>query len=77
MSSWNGQTLHVLHDRVRTTMPTDTPGVFSRRDVADVIAYVLQYNRFPAGTADLPTSDEELKGILFVSTKPASTSARP
>ena len=70
MSAWNGQTLHDLHDRVRTTMPTDTPGVFSRQDVTDVIAYVLRYNGFPAGADLLPNGDEELKGIRFVSTKP-------
>ncbi len=70
MGSWNGQTLHALHDRVRTTMPTDTPGAYSRQDVTDVIAYVLQYNRFPAGAVSLPDGDEELKGIRFVSTRP-------
>ena len=70
MSAWNGQTLHDLHDRVRTTMPTDTPGVFSRQDVTDVIAFVLRHNGFPAGADLLPNGDEELKGIRFVSTKP-------
>lgn len=70
MGNWNGQTLHDLHDRVRTTMPTDTPGVYPRQDVTDVIAYLLRFNRFPAGTVALPNGDEELKGIRFVSTKP-------
>ena len=35
MSSWSGQTLHELHERVRTTMPTDTPAVYSRQQVTD------------------------------------------
>lgn len=70
MGSWNGQTLHDLHDRVRTTMPTDTPGTYSRQDIADVIAYMLKFNQFPAGMVELPVGDEELKSITFVSTKP-------
>ncbi len=72
MGSWNGQTLHDLHDRIRTTMPTDTPGTYSRQDIADVIAYMLKFNQFPAGKAELPTSDEELKSISFVSAKPGN-----
>lgn len=70
MGSWNGQTLHDLHDRVRTTMPTDTPGTYRRQDISDVIAYMLSYNRFPAGKTELPVGEEELKQIQFVSTKP-------
>lgn len=70
MGSWNGQTLQSLHDRVRTTMPTDTPGTYSRQDIADVMAYMLKFNQFPAGKTELPSSDEELKAITFVSTKP-------
>ncbi|MEO7998828.1 MAG: c-type cytochrome [Gemmatimonadaceae bacterium] len=70
MGSWNGQTLQSLHDRVRTTMPTDTPGTYSRQDIADVLAYMLKFNQFPAGSVELPSGDEELKAIMFVSTKP-------
>ena len=70
MGSWNGQTLRDLHDRIRTTMPTDTPGTYSRQDISDVIAYLLKFNQFPAGTTELPVGDEELKSITFVSAKP-------
>ena len=70
LASWNGQTLNDLHDRVRTTMPTDTPGMYQRRDISDVIAYVLKFNQFPAGKTELPVGDEDLKAIAFVSAKP-------
>lgn len=70
LGSWNGQTLRDLHDRIRTTMPTDTPGTYSRQDITDVIAYVLKFNQFPAGKTELPVGDEELKTITFVSAKP-------
>lgn len=70
MSSWNGQTLDELHERVRTSMPTDTPGVYARPMVTDVIAYVLRVNGFPAGSVDLTHENDALKGVRFVATKP-------
>ena len=70
MSGWNGQTLGELHGRIMGSMPTDTPGVYKRQDVVDVIAYVLNFNAFPAGKTELPNDDAALKGITFVSTKP-------
>lgn len=69
MSSWNGQTLHDLHERIRTTMPTDTPAVYSRQQVTDVIAYLLQFNGFPAGAVDLTHENDALKGVRFVESK--------
>lgn len=68
--SWNGQTLHDLHDRIRNTMPTDTPGTYSRQDVSDVLAYMLKFNQFPAGASELPTGEEELKSITWITTRP-------
>ncbi|MEO7521349.1 MAG: c-type cytochrome [Gemmatimonas sp.] len=75
MSGWNGQTLYDLHDRIRTSMPSDTPGTYSRKDIADVIAYMLSFNGFPAGAVELPVDDEALKSILFVATKPPETAS--
>lgn len=70
MSAWNGQTLEDLHERIRTSMPTDTPGVYSKQQVTDVIAYMLRFNGFPAGAHELTHELDALKGIKFVATKP-------
>ena len=70
MSGWNGQSLGDLHTRIMTSMPTDTPGTYKRTDVADVIAYVLNFNAFPAGKTELPNDDAGLKAIQFVTSKP-------
>ena len=70
MSSWNGQTLADLHDRIRTTMPTDTAGIYDRRDVTDVIAHMLRFNGFPAGASELTHENDALAGIRFVSSRP-------
>lgn len=70
MSSWSGQTLAELHDRIRTTMPTDTPGVYTSQQVTDVIAYMLRFNGFPPGSVELTHTNDALKSIRFVTTKP-------
>jgi cytochrome c5 len=70
MSSWSGQMLQELHERVRTTMPTDTPAVYSRQQVTDVIAYMLRFNGFPPGAAELTHADDALKTIRFLDAKP-------
>ncbi|QJR35817.1 c-type cytochrome [Gemmatimonas groenlandica] len=70
MSSWNGQTLAELHERIRTTMPTDTPGVYTSQQVTDVIAYMLRFNGFPPGSVELTHTNDALKSIRFVTTKP-------
>ena len=70
MSSWNGQSLADLHERIRTTMPTDTPGVYSSQQVTDVIAYMLRFNGFPSGSVELTHANDALKSIRFVTAKP-------
>ena len=70
LSSWNGLTLGELHSRIIKSMPTDTPGAYKRQDVVDVIAYLLRFNAFPAGKADLPSDDDALKSVLISTTKP-------
>ena len=70
MSAWNGLTLEELHERIRTTMPTDTPGVYTKQQVTDVIAYMLRFNGFPAGAKELTHELDALKGIRFVANKP-------
>jgi mono/diheme cytochrome c family protein len=65
MANWDGLTLGDLFDRIRTSMPADRPGSLSRQDNADVIAYILQFNRFPSGKEELPRDALVLKQILF------------
>jgi S-disulfanyl-L-cysteine oxidoreductase SoxD len=70
LANWNGQTVGDLHERVRTSMPTDDPGTYSRQLVTDVIAYMLKVNGFPAGNAELSTVGDSLKNITIQSAKP-------
>ncbi len=68
--NWNGRPLSDLFDKVIKTMPRDDPGRFSRTLTADVIAYILKFNGFPAGKAELPSDPSLLTDTLFESVKP-------
>jgi mono/diheme cytochrome c family protein len=70
LSNWNGLTLGDLFERIRKTMPQNTPGKLNRQQNADVLAFVLSANKFPAGKAELSRQTEFLKEIRFEAVKP-------
>ena len=70
LSNWNGLPLSDLFKRVRKTMPQNSPGKLSRQQNADILAYVLSFNKFPAGKTELYRQAEMLKEIRFESAKP-------
>jgi S-disulfanyl-L-cysteine oxidoreductase SoxD len=65
LGNWNGQALSDLQKRIIETMPSDTVGIYDRKLVTDVIAFLLKSNGFPAGAADLTTEPDTLKTITF------------
>ena len=69
-SNWNDLTVGDLFDRSRTTMPLDTPGRLSRQQNADVIAFMLHANMWPAGTSELSREPGALKQISIQSSRP-------
>jgi len=64
-----------LFDKIRNTMPADAPGTLEPPQVADVVAFILQANMFPAGRAELGTADATLKQIALVAANPAPAAA--
>ena len=64
-SNWNGVTVADLFDRIRVTMPLDRPGVLTRQQNADVLAFMFSANKMPAGKTELQNRSEMLKGIQF------------
>ena len=70
LGNWGGQTLYAVHDRIRTSMPTDDPGTYKRELITDVLAYMLKVNGFPAGQRELPTEADSLKAILLQTSRP-------
>jgi mono/diheme cytochrome c family protein len=67
--NWNGVGLGDMAERVRVSMPLDQPATLSRQQIADVLAYILSMNEFPAGKTDLPRQTEILNQIQFRATK--------
>jgi S-disulfanyl-L-cysteine oxidoreductase SoxD len=67
---WNGLSVGDLFDRIRVSMPADHPGKLSPDQNADVLAFILKANQFPAGKKDLPADSDALKQIQFETTKP-------
>jgi mono/diheme cytochrome c family protein len=70
LGNWNGLALSELQIRIKTTMPSDSVGIYDRQLVTDVIAYLLKTNGFPAGAADLPADIEPLKDIVMRTSRP-------
>ena len=63
---WNGGTLGDLMIVTQVTMPADQPNTLSTEQVADVIAFLLKMNEYPAGDQELPPDQEALKAIAIV-----------
>jgi len=70
LSNWNGLTLDVLFERIRLTMPSDNPAQVGRPAKADILAYMLNMNKFPPGKTDLQYKAELMKDILIETNHP-------
>ena len=69
--NWNGTTVGDLFDLIRFSMPADRPGTLSREQSADILAFLLRENRFPAGATELEARTEPLKQIRFEAERPS------
>jgi len=67
---WTDMTVGDLFLRTRMLMPSDRPGSLSSATYADIIAFVMSKNGFPAGGAELPTDVDMLKQILITEKRP-------
>jgi mono/diheme cytochrome c family protein len=61
--NWSGRSVSELFDKVKTTMPANDPGSLSAAATADVVAYILKVNDYPAGSAELPSEMAALSQI--------------
>ena len=63
MGNWNDLTVGDLFERIRVSMPPSGPGAVPPAQKADIVAHILNQNKFPAGAAELEPKTEVLKGI--------------
>jgi mono/diheme cytochrome c family protein len=67
---WSDMPLSDLFDRIRATMPADNPGSLKPAEVADVIAFILNKAKLPAGATELPADMAALKQVKYAAPKP-------
>ena len=56
MAKWSGKSVKELLDYIATNMPQDSRGTLGAKTYADIAAYVLKVNTFPAGAEALADS---------------------
>ena len=64
------QPVFELFDKIHATMPADTPGTLEPPQVADLVAFILQRNKFPSGRVELAAANAALKEIALVALNP-------
>lgn len=70
LGNWDGLTLDQLYDKIYTSMPPENPKSIPREQIADILAYVLSQNKFPAGNQPLSESADQLKEITLLKSHP-------
>ncbi len=63
---WTDLTVGDLFERIRISMPQDSPAHLSRQAYIDIVAYILKANDFPAGSSELSHDLAMLKQITIV-----------
>ena len=69
LSNWKGKTLAALFDEMRMTMPFDSPGSLTPAQYADVLAYMLSANKYPAGEKELDKDPAPMQQIKIEAPK--------
>jgi len=80
-ATWGGP-LSAIVDKIQATMPANAMGTLTRAQAADVLAFMLQTSKFPAGKAELSSEDAALKTIALpgaqtASVRPAASGTAP
>ena len=73
LANWSARPVGDIVDRIQKTMPFEKPGSLSLAQSADLMAYVLQAGKFPAGPAEL--GGEALTRVVFPTVSAPSAAA--
>jgi mono/diheme cytochrome c family protein len=65
MHRWQDGNLGDLFTVVKVTMPQDKPASLTDAEYAEIVAYMLQTNKYTAGSQELSSDPADLKGIIF------------
>ena len=67
---WDDTTVGELFVRIRTLMPSDRPNSLPAQTYRDIIAFILQSNKFPPGAQELDTDPDRLGQIRITMKRP-------
>lgn len=68
--NWSGITVGQLFERLRISMPQENPSSVTRAQKADILAFMLYVNEFPAGEHELADRTNMLEQIMFEAIQP-------
>ena len=71
-ANWENLTIGELVKRIHETMPPENPKGLSRRQVAEILAFMFLADNVPPGTTELPTQADALNAIKFKALKPGN-----
>jgi hypothetical protein len=63
VNEWSKHSVKDLFDLIKKAMPKDSPGSLKAETCADIVAFLLQSNEFPAGSQELPVDVAALERI--------------
>jgi mono/diheme cytochrome c family protein len=66
LTQWDDLSVGDLFERIRISMPQDSPAHLSRQAYIDVVAYILKANKFPAGSSELGSDLPRIKMIKII-----------
>ena len=58
-----------LYGKISMDMPSSAPGSLMPEQYADVLAYLLSINKYPAGQAEIPKDGAGLKAVKMAAPK--------
>jgi len=65
IADWDKRPLLELVNKIKNTMPQGDPGKLTPQQTVDIVAYILQTGKFPAGRAELRPDEAALKLITW------------
>jgi cytochrome c553 len=66
---WEDMPVGELLERTRKLMPLDRPNSLSPQAYRDIVAFLLEANKFPAGREELAGDPEALRGVVITMKK--------
>lgn len=76
LSHWDNGSVATLFDKIRETMPPNSPNESTDDAKIDIVAYLLQQNNFPVGKTEL-RADADALGIIDLVRKGQTAAAVP